>query len=78
MILLSRYSYTCHSNLKNILGPSQLQAMRRGSSCEVTGLNPFYHNRGRRQSTDLYPRKKHSLDNQLTIDSISSQLHIGI
>ena len=52
--------------------------MRRGSSCEVSGVNPFYHNRGRRQSTDLYVRKKHSLDNQLTIDSIGSQLHIGI
>ena len=53
--------------------------MRRGSSCDVSGLNPFYHNRGRRQSTDIsYIRKKHSLDNQLTIDSIGSQLHIGI
>ena len=67
--------------ISHLLGPTltpKLAEVRRGSSVEITGINPFYHNRGRRQSTDLYVRKKHSLDNQLTIDSISSQIHIGI
>ena len=53
--------------------------VRRGSICEAVGdINPFYHNRGRRRSTDLYVRKKHSLDNQLTLDALHNQMQIGI
>ena len=56
------------------------EEIRRGSSCDVLGSNLFYHNRGRRQSIDLQGivKKKNSIDNQLTVDTIANQLHIGI
>ena len=44
---------------------SRLRELRRGSSCEMSGANPFYH-RARRRSDDSM-KKKLSLDNHLTL-----------
>ena len=43
---------------------SRMRDLRRGSSCDMSGANPFYH-RARRRSDDSM-KKKLSLDNQLS------------